>query len=98
MNASQETEPTGLTQNAELPPTALQNFKRKMQFALLLLTVSALMLLVAGCATPPQPCEPAMAIPQPALQMQKPSQSYLTTANQRMQTWQDRLKAGTSKP
>lgn len=67
-------------------------------FALMLLLW---VMLAMGCASKPQiPCEPLPPTPPYVLTQPLPSQSYLLTAQQRMESWLKRLNGtpSTSKP
>jgi hypothetical protein len=58
-----------------------------------------IVMLLAGCHTQPTvPCvQPVIPTP-PVSQLQQPAQTYSSSAAQDIQTWQQRLTDGTTKP
>jgi len=99
-----ESKQLGLT-GSQLRELRDSSRKRKLmrQLALYSFALSFLLLLmlVTGCASQPVvQCEPPPPIPPYVLTQPLPSESYLTTAQKRMESWQKRLSAtpSTSKP
>jgi len=98
MHESNETAPPEPRLSAVLQRSSQRRQERRVIYALLLLIAVALTLLVVGCATPPQPCEPEIRMPPPVIVKSPPSESYLTSALRDTQRWLDMLKTGSSKP
>lgn len=81
--------------NAVLRRSRRRRTVRRLACGLLLLTVCGLMLSVTACASQlPKQSVPPLKIPQPALTMPVPSESFLTSVQRDLSRWQQMLTGG----